>query len=301
MNISFLLVLLPLLASANIWDNLYSGDGVPFELPYNFSMKLVPFDATNGLKYNLVTSIMYNSLSMNMTADTSNGTVLLTQFKFQFSKGHLYAYNEQKGCTVIHNPRMKMDFYYNVEGLLELILVLNSQNMEDTYKKVDVSDLITILGIANCVKNISMYFASDKELSMIGTSLINGTSAGVYVQNMTTEQPLYSEFIPKPDWNCKVMEAIDIDGTDFVIETGANDIDESDEELKYNQKNLPVSTKRYPLSDFMWEYLNPTDILAAKNISDVNVNSQPETFEHLYRSFIDCKNVLPNVTISDEL
>jgi len=214
-----IIFILPLLASANVWDNLFDGEGVPFELPINFTAEITPANISQKIKYNLISSIVYNALSINMTSETPNASIV-TQFKFNFNLGFLWTYSEPKGCVRIYDPDLIFNFYYRVEGLLELALLLTSRDLVEGYKRVEFDPKILSLDIAQCVDDFAMYFLDDKTLSRVDADFKNGTKSSFIIDSIGQKhQVSYKEFSPHSDWNCKELHQVEVDDTKYLVDS----------------------------------------------------------------------------------
>ncbi len=230
MRFSILLgiVLLPVLfVSANVWDNLFDGEGVPFEVPVNFTAVITPTNISQKIKYNIISSVVFNALAINMTSETEgpegapNATA--TQLKFNFNLGFLWMYSVPKGCVRIYDPDLIFNFYYRLEGLVELALLLTSRDLVDEYKRVAFDPKILSLEIAECVNDVAFYFIDDKTLSRIEADFKNGTQAAFVIDSMGQKHDVsYKEFSPQSDWECKELNQVEFEDTNYLVDSEGN-------------------------------------------------------------------------------
>lgn len=223
-GLGVIIFILPFLASANVWDNLFGGEGVPFELPINFTAEIVPANISERVKYDMLSSVVYNALALNMTSETKSAqgvkNSVVTQFKFNFNLGFLWTYSEPKGCVRIYDPDLIFNFYYRVEGLLELALLLTSRDLVGGYKRIEFDPKILSLEIANCVNDVSLYFLDDKTLSRIDSDFKNGTKASFIINSIGQKHNVnYKDFSPHADWNCKELHQVEIQNEKYLVDS----------------------------------------------------------------------------------
>ena len=266
-----LLLLLPYLISANMWDNLHYGHGVPFQLPWNFSMLFSPTGFSNLIKYSIHTDTDHNGLSINTTSPAIANETAISQLKFNFTTGTMIAYSHQKGCVIVKNSSLVYnDFYSSLEGILELALLLNSYDKENIYKKVDVTQLLKLINVTGCVSNLALYFLNDRNLHLIESSFKSGNKSSFTVDKITHKNTGIGEFKAHPDWQCKKMKVIQVKGIDYVVP----DRDDSIEDKSYQVIDDVDDDEGYEEEEQQQQH------------SDKNVNEQSESLVDLILDYI---------------
>jgi len=211
----------PLLTSANVWDNLFDGEGVPFELPFNFTALISPMDAQDHFKYHFISSTLYNALSINITASINSTEI--GKLKFDFNEGRLYVYSPAKGCLTSSFHELKFDFYYRLEGLVELALLMNSRDNVGSYKKVGLAPEILALNISSCLKDVAFYFLGDNVLKLMEIEFTNKTKSTFIVETMEQQDNIpMEEFLPNPEWQCEEKYVVKIEGEYYVVDENGN-------------------------------------------------------------------------------
>lgn len=292
MLISALLLLLPCLISANMWDNLYNGQGVPYQLPFDFDALLSPTGFSNILKYHIFTSTYNNGLSVNTTSPIAANSTVISQMKFNFTTGTMIAYSDQRGCVRIRNSSMVYaDFYSTVEGMLEIALLMNSYDIVNMYRRVDVTQLLKVMNLTGCVSNLALYFLRDDYLRIIENHFTSGNKSSFTIDRITQTSVDLSEFTANADWQCQKMKIIQINGTNYVVNDYSNDDDDGDDDSDddNNNENLSenydknVTSQPESLIDLVLDYVIPINM-------DKNDRDQVHDFmEEFFVNYIGCR------------
>jgi hypothetical protein len=221
-----LFILLPLLANANIWDNIFLGQGLTFKLPKDFWMELSLNQPLGKLKFQIVGSSSLNSVSIIQGADINPIMNLITSdlldYIFNFTNGTLFIHSPLKQCVAIQDEKLEIDFYSKVQGYIDLATLLISKEEDGEYLKLSAKSLVHMVNSPGDLPDIAFYFDSKTEnLKKIEFSIPNYPSYMLDVTRLDEYYPSYDEFTVPNSWSCekeKLQKLDEIDAEDLYDE-----------------------------------------------------------------------------------
>ena len=217
-----LLIILPLLNKANVWDNLFLGQGITVKLPRNFRTVLSIQQSFGRVEFEIIGSSDLNCLSVSQRADVSGVPSIfvsnLINFKGNFTNGTLHAYSPLKSCISVQDQKIELDFYKLVMDYINLGTLLISKEREGDYYKLKSRDLHQMANITNYIDNIDFTFYFDvvsTDLKKIEAQVPNYASYVFDVLKLEEYNSNYKDFTVPKGWKCdeeasKRLEGVDI-------------------------------------------------------------------------------------------
>jgi hypothetical protein len=206
------LVMLPFLAYGNIWDNLFLGQGVAFEIPVNFTMTLSIDEGFGKVNLKMIGSAVENCLSVVQSFQLGGFSSMLVgdlgtiDYQFNFTNASLFIHSPMKDCLAIQDQRLNISsYYYSFESYLELMTLLISRHEVADYYTLDSKDLLQSVVVPQNVSDLGdvvFYFDKDtEEIEKFEVTTANKT----YMFNVVELEPYqtkYEDFLVPEPWNC---------------------------------------------------------------------------------------------------
>ena len=216
-----LLIILPLLINANVWDNLFLGQGITVKLPRNFRIVLSIQQSFGRVEFEIKGSSDMNCLSVSQRADVSGVLSIfvsnLVNFRGNFTDGTLHAYSRLKGCLSVQDEKLELDFYKLVMGYINIGTLLISKEREGDYYKLKSRDLYQMANVTNYVDNLDLTFYFDvasKDLKKIEVRVPNYEAYVFDVLKFEEYNSNYKDFIVPNFWKCDKETSIRLEGID---------------------------------------------------------------------------------------
>lgn len=147
-------VIFPVLITANIWDNLFLGQGVSFRLPEDFLMNLEIQQDFGKVTFELTGSSTLNSLSIVQGVELKDAgfvvnfmTSKLLTYKLNFTAGTLNVNSPLKSCIAVQDHKFEADFYKAIQEFIDIGTLLVSREEEGGFYKLEAKKLVEMLNI----------------------------------------------------------------------------------------------------------------------------------------------------------
>lgn len=213
------LALLPFFVSANIWDNLFLGQGIAFRIPEDFQMVLSKKEGSTKVEFTILGSASLNSLSINIGGDFSLVPKFLTSSviaaRANLTAGTMSIHSALKDCIPVEDERLNITgFYHLIEGYVELITLLLSRKEENNFYTLRANDLLEIVEVPsqwlaelNITKDdfpeLVLYFdMKTQQLKKIGVTLPDKRHYDLDVVKLERYKVKPADFVAPEDWKC---------------------------------------------------------------------------------------------------
>ncbi len=146
--------LLAFLVNANIWDNLFLGQGVSFRLPDDFIIELALEQDFGKVTFKLTGSSSLNCLSITQGVKIKDAPFLIDTFtetlaayKMNFTAGTLHMNSLLKSCIAVQDDKFETDIYKSIQEFIDIGTLLISREEEDDFYKLDAKKLVEMINI----------------------------------------------------------------------------------------------------------------------------------------------------------
>lgn len=158
--VCLILTVSPLLITANVWDNLFLGQGIDFKFPQEFKMVLSAKHLIGVAELEIIGSTKLNSLMVtqnmaisSLVSITSPGQI---NFLWNFAQGTMIANSKLKSCIKVQDPQLERDYFGILPEIINVLTLLLSRTKDGRFYKLKLNDLSQMV----LTKNISFLKAS---------------------------------------------------------------------------------------------------------------------------------------------
>lgn len=192
--------LFALIANANIWDNLFLGQGVSFRLPEDFIIELAVEQDFGKVTFELTGSSSLNCLSINQGVEIKDANILvntmtskLSTYKMNFTAGTLHMNSLLKDCIAVQDDKFETDIYKSIQQFIDIGTLLISREEENGFYKLDAKKLVEMVNI----KKIKEFNLKDLPLDKIPTKDLPIDKLDLNKLNASSLSENYADKIPQ--------------------------------------------------------------------------------------------------------
>jgi len=156
-----LLIIFPYFSSANIWDNLFLGQGISFKLPSNFSMTLSLEQQFGKVKFHVIGSEDLNFLSVSQSLELDGllssmiPTSNFMSYKIHSNSAKMHLNFLLKDCLAIHDEILNIEIFPRVQQFLSLLTLLVSVEKVGEFYTLETKKLINLID-TSAAKNLPL-------------------------------------------------------------------------------------------------------------------------------------------------